>query len=81
MPHPTRTPAWAVGMRKIGPGVYVDSARALHISEREICDHFDVPYSPENSKVIEEVAQEVIREMYGELPTSVIKEAAGADKS
>ena len=57
----TRTPAWAKGMQKLGPGIYVTPGRELHISESEICEHFGVPYSRANVRMIEESLVEVLR--------------------
>jgi hypothetical protein len=59
----TRTPPWAKGMRKLGPGVY-EKDGALHISEGELCEHFGVPYTRENTQIIEEMAQKVVREVW-----------------
>lgn len=60
----TKTPAWATGMRKLGPGIYVTANRELHISEREICEHFGVPWTAENVRVIEETAIETVRKIF-----------------
>jgi hypothetical protein len=70
----TRTPPWAKGMQKLGPGCYVDSRNALHVSEREICEHMNVRYTAENSRIIEEIVQQVIREVFGKVPPTTIIE-------
>jgi hypothetical protein len=68
----TTTPKWAVGMRKIGPGIYVnEKTRAIHISERELCEHFQVPYNAENIRIIEEAAMKVAREQFPDIKTEV----------
>ena len=73
--NPARTPEWAKGMRKIGPGCYVDAANNMHVSEAEICEAFGVRYCPENSAIIEDVVRQVVREMYGDGPETRIVEA------
>ena len=70
----THTPPWAKGMQKIGPGCYVDSRNALHVSEREICEHMNVRYTAENSRIIEETVQQAIREVFGKVPPTTIIE-------
>ena len=72
----SRTPAWSKGMRKLGPGVYVTEDRQIHVSEGEICEHFGVPYTRENQQIIEQVAQELIRKEFGEVPTTIVGEEA-----
>jgi hypothetical protein len=70
----TRTPVWAKGMRKLAPGVYVDTRNALHVSEREICENFGMPYTKENSRIIEETVEKVLRQVFGKVPqTSVVE--------
>jgi len=64
----TRTPKWAKGMRKLMPGVYEDASHQLHVSEAEICEHFGVPYTKENSAVIEETVEAALREVFGKVP-------------
>jgi hypothetical protein len=64
----TRTPPWAKGMRKLGPGVYLDSKKAIHVCEREICDDFGVAYTKENSNIIEETVKEALAEVFGKMP-------------
>jgi hypothetical protein len=62
--YPTRTPKWAVGMQKLFPGFYVDSANALHISDAEICEHIGVSVTPENCRIAREGALQACREAY-----------------
>lgn len=70
-----RAPKWAVGMRRIGPGMYVDRNDGLHISENEICQKLNVPYTSHNSRIIELAVEEVLREQFGaNIPATVIKE-------
>ncbi len=66
-----RTPKWATGMQKLGPGIYVDEKRTMHLSESEICEHFGVPYTQENIEVIEAAATAAFREAFPEAPISV----------
>jgi hypothetical protein len=60
----TRTPRWAVGMRKLGPGLYFDGD-GLHISEEELCEAMGVPYTPENCAVVESAALTAARAAFG----------------
>lgn len=59
------TPRWAVGMLKLGPGIYCDKkTQSMHISEQEICDHFGVPCSEENAQMIVRALGEVCKEAW-----------------
>ena len=70
----THTPGWAKGMRKLGPGVYVDDKNAVHVSEGEICEYYGVPFTKENSAVIEETVRAALRQIYGkDLPTKIVE--------
>lgn len=76
MPH-TRTPDWARGMRKLGPGIYLDSKAVMHVSERELCEHFNVPYTAANVRIIEETLQASIKREFGkEIPTNRVTHEA-----
>lgn len=57
----SRTPKWAVGMRKLGPGAYLD-ADGLHFSTREMCEHFGVPVTEENQRIARETTMRAMRE-------------------
>lgn len=59
-------PKWSVGMRRIGPGIYVsDATRALHFDADELCLALGVPPTPENVKRAEAIAAQVVREHFG----------------
>lgn len=63
----THTPAWAVGLRKLAPGVYMDDkTHALHVSEAEVCEHFGMPYTQENAETIVRALAEVALQMWGD---------------
>jgi hypothetical protein len=56
----SRAPRWAVGMRKLGPGIYVDeAANAVHFSGAELCAHQGVPATRENVEIAEQAARDV----------------------
>ena len=74
MPQVTKTPAWAVGMRKLMPGIYVDAKRAMHVYELEICESLGVPYTAENSAIIEQAIREAAMEVFGSCPTTKIQD-------
>lgn len=61
MGNPTRTPAWAKGMEKLGPGIYADKEKALHICEYEVCAHFGVPYTEANAKIVVQATMDALR--------------------
>jgi hypothetical protein len=69
-----RTPKWAVGMQKIGPGVYVDKDRALHLDEAGFAEHLGVPYTRETQRVIQEEATRVFREKFPAMETEFIED-------
>lgn len=63
----THTPPWAVGMRKLAPGVYMDDkTRALHVSEAEVCEHFGVPCTEENAETIVRALAEAALKQWGD---------------
>lgn len=54
-------PRWSVGMRKLGPGVYVDEAtNAIHFAGEEICEHLGVPPTRANMEIAERAARDVV---------------------
>lgn len=63
-------PKWAVGMEKLGPGIYVKD-RELHFSGRELCEYFRVPYNEENCRKLERAALRAIRNTFGQTPPVV----------
>ena len=70
----THTPPWAKGMRKLGPGVYVDNKNEINVSEAEICEYYGMPFTKENSAVIEETVRAALRQVYGkDLPTKIVE--------
>ena len=58
-------PKWAVGMQKIGPGIYADKTAAIHLDEAELCEHMRVPCTPENAEVLRRAAIEAVRRVWG----------------
>lgn len=57
MKRQTTTPPWAVGMRKLGPGVYIDAENVMHVSEGEICQALGISYTDRNSQLVEEAVR------------------------
>ena len=57
-------PAWAVGMQKIGPGMYCKGAE-WHIDPVEICRHLGACPTEANLKIVEQEARAVLKEMFG----------------
>jgi hypothetical protein len=60
-------------MRKLGPGMYLDNNSSLHVSERELCEYFNVPYTEENCRTIERGAKDAIKKLWGKLPPTTIR--------
>ena len=54
-----RTPEWAVGMRKVGVGVYVDASGYPHLDLAAICVAAGFPPTPENIRIPGEAAREL----------------------
>lgn len=71
-----KPPAWAVGIRKLGPGVYVQGD-AIHIYAPEICETLGKPLTPENLRAAEEGAIDAIRDAYGFIPAEIITDKDG----
>ncbi len=63
MPRPTHTPAWAKGMRKLGPGIYIDGQTA-HFDANEVCEAMGVPPTPENLETAEKAAVDAFAEAF-----------------
>lgn len=57
-------PRWAVGMRKLGIGMYLDSQDAIHVSTEEICEHFNVEPTPWNVEAINAAALDAIHRFW-----------------
>jgi hypothetical protein len=72
-------PRWAVGMQKLGPGVYADGRGALHVKLSEICHHLGVPCTPRNQEIAQRAAEEAIRKTFGAMPSTTIVEERDAD--
>jgi hypothetical protein len=60
-------PKWAVGMRKIGPGLYVTKEGALHVDGAEICASLGCPPTAENLKIAEDAAVQAVRESWPDI--------------
>jgi hypothetical protein len=54
-------PKWAVGMRRIAPGVYVDSRNALHVDAFAICESLGCPPTPQNLETAAQAALDAIK--------------------
>ena len=59
-------PRWAVGMRMIGPGVYLDAGNNLHLCLAEICENAGVPPTPGNLRTLAEAAKRTARDDFGD---------------
>jgi hypothetical protein len=67
------TPRWAVGMQRLGPGVYVDTNNNLHLYLPEILENAGKPATPENLRTLARAAEEMARQEFG--PHTEITEA------
>ena len=66
-----RAPRWAVGMKKIGPGLYVQEG-SIHFYTPELYEHLGVPPTPENQRIAEQAAREAIQESLGRVLITVV---------
>jgi hypothetical protein len=66
-------PKWAVGMRRIGIGMYIDSSDALHFDPVEVCAALGWPINPVTIRAVQDAAVEVVRKAYGNLPVSHVE--------
>ena len=55
-----RTSKWAVGMRKLAPGCYVDKKEVLHIDEAALCAEAHVSYTRQNAEMLRKGAAEML---------------------
>lgn len=54
-------PRWAVGMRKLGPGLYFQASdNSMHFSAEEVCEQLGVTATRENMEIAERGARKVI---------------------
>lgn len=58
------TPKWAVGMRRLGPGVYVKDS-VLHFDTEGLCRHLGIPHTEANARMVQQEAEKVIRDVFG----------------
>ena len=62
----TKTPAWAVGMRKLMPGVYVKD-RELHFDIPELCEANGYACNEHNARMVIEAANQAVRASFGDV--------------
>jgi len=67
-------PTWAVGMQKIGPGIYVGGG-SMHIKAEEICEALGFPPTPENLDMAELGAIDAVVREYPGIKVSCVKES------
>jgi hypothetical protein len=73
------TPVWAIGMRRIISGVYLDGA-TLHIDTQCVCAWMGVEWSAEAREIVREAIAETLADMgeQFELRMTVVEHGAGA---
>jgi hypothetical protein len=76
-----KAPKWAVGMKQLTPGVYVDAADTMHIDTAMLCAQMGVPHTEANARVLERVCLETLREMNGCEPEFTVVTEGGKDGS
>jgi hypothetical protein len=59
----SKTPECAVGMERIGRGLYVDAGEALHVDPEEVCRAHGYAPSAENCEMLERVLLENWRDL------------------
>lgn len=66
---PHGAPEWAVGMRKLGAGIYIDEkSNSIHFSDREICEALGVEATEENLVNARQGAAAAVAGMYPGVP-------------
>jgi len=65
-------PSWAVGMERIGPGVYLDKENSLHVYVPELCEALGVPYTRDNAERMEAIARAAIEEQFPNIKRGVV---------
>jgi hypothetical protein len=69
-------PRWAVGMRRLMPGVYLDGDCAIHFDLYDLCVANGYAPTAENADLLERVARRALREACGcEIPTTQVEAA------
>jgi hypothetical protein len=59
-------------MRRLQPGVYLDSQAAIHFDLHELCVAAGYPPTKENADMIERAARAALRKAFGrEIPTTM----------
>ena len=53
------TPKWAIGMKRIGAGLYVDGNGGLHIDTPVFCESHGYEPTPENIEMLERAARDL----------------------
>jgi|HubBroStandDraft_2_1064218.scaffolds.fasta_scaffold461604_2 hypothetical protein len=70
-----KAPKWAVGMRVLAPGIYMDARGDWHLDERAICEHFGVPYTAHNCATIVQAARDFMLTKLGRpIPIELIED-------
>lgn len=67
-------PKWSVGMRRLLPGVYVDSQKALHLDLRELCIANGYAPTQQNADMLERVMRSLVSKEFGEVSVSHAQE-------
>ncbi len=65
-------PKWAVSMRKLGPGLYIDREQRLHVNAVEIVEELGAVVNEENLRVAEEAARDAVRKHYPDIRVTEI---------
>jgi hypothetical protein len=67
-------PAWARGMERVSPGVYLDKDNALHFYAVEMCEAHGYPATRANVEILEAVARETMKKVF---PNARMVEVSG----
>jgi hypothetical protein len=59
------TPKWAVGMRVLAPGFYIDAQNQVHVDEPAVAHAAGLPYTEQTQAIIHAIAKEVFSRLPG----------------
>jgi hypothetical protein len=67
-------PKWAVGMRRIAPGIYVSlDGKTVEVDAAEMCESHGLPCTPENQDIVEEALRRAMPDFFSGARLEVIE--------
>lgn len=68
-------PKWAIGMERVGTGIYVDAHNALHFDSEELCRVAGVPPTEANYQMLRKAATEIVQKLWPGISTEEVEES------